>query len=248
MDMIQLIPAVTPIVLGGISVLLLVAAIYYSMPWLAGLMGEARINRKLNALKSRGVTIMNHLLLADKKGTVIHIDNLIITNAQIIAVTTLGYAGSILGSIRGGAWVQETSHGSFRFPNPSIHHEAIKIVLHGILGERHKVRTITAFTAGGLQGNGGRDMVNADECTKLMDELGEGDISGAEQQWITESIQGVMLEDRREAKRKQAFITQQGDQKHLNIARSLMAASTLLMLLAIVVAGVRLAANRGLFG
>lgn len=246
MDVIQLIPPVTPIVLGGSSILLLFIAIYYSMPWLAGLMGEVRIKRKLKLLKSKGATIMNHLLLADKKSSVIHIDHLIITNAQIIALSTLGYAGSIMGTVRGGVWMQETNHGSFKFPNPAMHHEAIRVVLHGILGERHRVRTITAFTAGGFQGTGGNEIVNASECTNVMDEAGEGDVTGPEQQWATETIQSVMLKDRRQAKRKQAFITQQGDEKHLNIARSLLAGSALLMLLAIVVAGLHLAENRGL--
>jgi len=247
MDVIQMIPAVAPIVLGGGSIVLLMAGTYYATPWLAGVMGESRIRGKLKLLKSKGATIMNHLLLADKKGGVIHIDYLIITNGQMIALSTLGYAGSIMGTMRGGAWMQETSHGSFRFPNPTKHHEAIRLVLNGILGERHRVKTITAFTAGGLQGTGGREIVNANECTKLLGEIGEGDVTGPEQQRVTETIQSVMLKERRQGKRKQAFITQQGDEKHLNIARFLLAGSAVLMLLAIVVAGLRLAANRGLF-
>jgi len=243
MDAIQIIPSSTPIVLGGLSVFLLIISAYFAKPWLAGVIGTARIERKLNLLKNKGATVLNHLLLTDKKGEVIHIDHLIITNAQIIAISTLGYSGEILGSARGATWIQETSQGRHRFPNPVRHHETIRNVLHGILGERLKVRTVSAFTAGQLQGVDTKEVVSAHECAKAMHAAVEGVTTGPKQQWASNIIRNVLLKGDAKAARDRAFISQQGNEKHLKAVQYMMAGSTALMFIAIVTAGLRLAAN-----
>ncbi|MFC1536508.1 nuclease-related domain-containing protein [Pseudomonadota bacterium] len=245
MDAIQIIPSSTPIVLGGLSVFLLIISFYFAQPWLAGVIGQARIERKLNLLKNRGATILNHLLLADKKGEVIHIDHLVITNSQIFAISTLGYSGEILGSIRGATWIQETQQGRHRFPNPLKHHEAIRNLLHGILGERLKVRTLSAFTAGRLQGIDCNEVVSAQECTKAMHEAVEEITAGPKQQWAGNIIRNLLIEGGSKTAKNQAFISHQGNEKHLKIAQYMMAGSTSFMLLAIATAGLRLAANHG---
>ncbi|MDT8376363.1 MAG: nuclease-related domain-containing protein [Mariprofundaceae bacterium] len=245
MDAIQMIPAAAPVILGISSVLLLAVSIYLARPWLAGLIGNARIERSLNQLKNTGATVLNNVLLADKKGDATHIDHLIITNAQIIAISTLGYSGEILGSVRGASWIQETRQGSYRFPNPVKHHETIRNILHGILGERVKVRTISAFTSGRLNGNATDDVVSAQECVRVINAAVEGVTTGSRQQWAGNVIRNVQLEDRRKRERELAFISRQGNEKHLKAAHHLMAGSAALMLLAIVTAGLRLAANHG---
>ena len=244
MDAIQMIPAATPVVLGILSVVLLTVAIYFARPWLAGLIGNARIERGLNLLENKGATVLNHVLLADKKGDTTHIDHLIITNTQIIAISTLGYSGEILGSVRGATWIQETRQGSYRFPNPVKHHENIRNILHGILGERLKVRTISAFTSGRLHGKATDDVVSAHECARVMDAAMEEVSTGSRQQWAGNVIRNIQLEDPRKRERDSAFISRQGNEKHLKAAQYLMASSAVLMLLAVVTAGVRLAANQ----
>jgi len=245
MDAIQMIPAVTPIVLGGLSLLLLIVSIYFAKPWLAGLIGKARIERQLNLLKNKGATVFNHLVLADKKGETAHIDHLIITNAQIIAISTLGYSGEILGSVRGATWIQETPQGRHRFPNPVRHHETIRNLLHGILGERLKVRTVSAFTAGHLHGTDSEEVVNAHECANAMNAAVEGVTTGPKQHWATNIIQNLMIEDSGQADREHAFTSRQGNEKHLKAAQLMMAGSATLMFIAIVLAATRLAVNHG---
>jgi len=246
MDAFQMIPPGTPIALGGLSMVLLIIAVYFAKPWLAGVIGKARIERELNLLKAKGATVLNHLLLADKKGEVTHIDHLIVTNAQIIAISTLGYSGEILGSVRGATWIQETSQGRHRFPNPARHHESIRNVLHGILGDRLKIRTISAFTSGHLQGTDSREVVSAQECAKAMHAAVEGVSTGPKQYWASNIIQNVQLEDSGTAEKEQAFISRQGNEKHLKMAQFLMVFSAVLMFLSITLAGLRLAANHGL--
>ncbi len=246
MDAIQLIPAVTPIVLGALSLLLLIISIYFAKPWLAGMIGKARIERQLNLLRNQGATVLNHLLLADKKGETAHIDHLIITNTQIIAISTLGYSGEILGSIRGATWIQETSQGRHRFPNPIRHHETIRKLLHGILGDRLKVRTVSAFTAGHLQGTDSREVMSAHECANAMHAAVEGITTGPKQHWASNIIQNLMIEDGGQADREHAFTSRQGNEKHLKTAQLMMAGSATLMFIAIVLAGGRLAMNHGI--
>ena len=245
MHTIQMIPTVTPIVLGMLSLSLLAFSIYFARAWLAAMIGEVRIELKLNLLKKRGATVLRHLLLADKKGDTTHIDHLIITNAEIIAISTLGYSGEILGSVRGATWIQETRQGRHRFPNPVRHHETIRNLLHGILGERIKIRTLSAFTAGHLQGTDSNEVVSACECAKAIHAELEEITTGTKQQWAGNIIRNVRLKGTVHAAKERTLISQQGNEKHLKAAQYMMASSATLMLLAIVTAGVRLAANHG---
>jgi hypothetical protein len=245
MDAIEMIPSVTPVILGVLSIFLLAISTYFAMPWLAAMIGNARVKRGLNLLKEKGATVLNHLLLADKKGDTIYIDHLIITNAQIIAISTLGYSGEILGSVRGRTWIQETRQGSYRFPNPLIHHEAIRNVLHGILGERHKVRTMSAFTAGRLQGTDSKEIVSAHECANAIHAAVDEGATGPRQQWASNIIRNVQLKGDTKTARDRNFISRQGNEKHLKAAQYMMIGSSTLMLLAIITAGLRLAVNHG---
>jgi hypothetical protein len=245
MDAIEIIPSVTPVILGLLSIFMLAISTYFAMPWLAAMLGNARVERGLNLLKDKGATVLNHLLLADKQGDTIHIDHLIITNAQIIAISTLGYSGEIMGSVRGKTWIQEARQGSYRFPNPLTHHEAIRNLLRGILGERLKVRTISAFTSGHLQGNATEEVVSAQACAKAMRAAVEGVTTGSKQQWAANIIRNVQLKDQHNLERERSFISQQGNEKYLKTAQYLMSGSALLMLLAIAIAGLRLAVNHG---
>jgi len=246
MDAIEMIPSATPVILGVLSIFLLAGSTYFAMPWLAAMIGNARVERGLRLFKEKGAIVLNHLLLVDRKGDAIHIDHLIITNAQMIAISTLGYSGEILGSVRGRTWIQETRQGSYRFPNPLMHHEAIRSVLHGMLGERLKVKTISAFTSGRLQGDATNEVVSAQACAEAMRAAVEGVTTGSRQQWAGNIIRNVQLEDRHHLERERSFISQQGNEKHLKVAQQLMAGSALLMLLAITMVGLRLATNHGI--
>jgi hypothetical protein len=126
-----------------------------------------------------------------------------------------------------------------------MHHEAIRSVLHGILGERLKVKTISAFTSGHLQGEASNEVVSAQACAEAMRAAVEGVTTGSRQQWAGNIIRNVQLEDRHHLERESSFISQQGNEKYLKTAQQLMAGSALLMLLAITVVGLRLATNYG---
>ena len=246
MDAIQALPTITPLILGAISVFLLIISIFLAKPWLAGVISNARIERSLNLLKSKGATVLNHVLLANKKGEVIHIDDLIITNTEIFAITTLGYSGEILGSVRSATWTQETRQGSSRFPNPMRHHEITRSVLQGILGERLAVKTISVFTSGHLHGTDTGEVMSAQQFAQSMRESMEEITTGPKQYWASNIIKNVLVSDRRKTKRDHAFVSHQGNVAQLKTARLMIAASAVLMLLAMVIVGLRLAANYNL--
>jgi len=247
MDSMQYIHPYTPILMAIISMLLLLATIYYAKPWLLGLIGSSRIQKQLGELAKKGATVMNHIQLTTKLGDVLHLDHLIITNKQVICVSTLGYSGEIMGSIRGSTWTQETSQGSHRFPNPILNHELIKNTIQSALGNKLEVKTISAFTAGNLHVDS-REVATATECAETLHEAIEEGATGSKQQWASNILRNIALtgaDSKRE--RELAFIARQGNERQLKVSRYAMGSSALLMLLAIILAGIRSAAQHGLF-
>jgi len=246
MDVIELIHPNMPIIVAAASMLFMLAAALYARPWIAGVISSARIHRELNLLRKKGATVMDHIQLVTKTGDVIHIDHLIVTNAQVIAISTLGYSGDIMGSIRASTWVQETAQGSHRFPNPLKNHETIIHTIQSALGDRLRIRAISAFTAGHLHSDS-KDVVAAGECAKAMHAAIEGVTTGAKQQWAANIIGNIALtggESKMEKER--AFIARQGNETHFRIARYAIMTSALLMLIAMILATVRAAAIHGL--
>lgn len=246
MDPAQFIHPYTPILMAIISMLLLLATIYYAKPWLAGIIGSSRIQRQLSQLEKKGATVMNQIQLITKRGDVLHLDHLIITNKQVICISTLGYAGEIMGSIRASSWTQETPQGSHRFPNPIKNHELIINTIHAALGNKLEVKAITAFTAGNLQANTD-EVVSATHCAEILHDTIEEGASGSKQQWASNILRNIALrgaDSKRE--RELAFIARQGNEQHLKISRYAMGSSALLMLLAMILAGIRSAAQHGL--
>ncbi len=247
MENIQFISPSTPIIITVISLLFLMLSIYYIRPWLTGAIGSTRIQREINLLQKKGATVMNHIQLPTKKGDIIHIDHLVITNTQIIAISTLGYSGDISGSIRSATWIQETSQGQHRFPNPVKQHEILKQTIQSTLGDRLKIRTISAFTTGRLHGTDSKDVIPATECAKTIHAELEDITSGSKQHWATNIIRNIALEDAdSRAEKERVFIARQGNEKRLKTARYMMGTSASLMLVAIILAGVRLASNHAL--
>lgn len=247
MDAMQYIHPYTPILMAVISILLLLATIYYARPWLAGMIGSNRIQRELSQLEKKGATVMNHIQLTTKLGDVLHLDHLIITNKQVICVSTLGYSGEIMGSIRASSWTQETSQGSHRFANPLRNHELITSTIESALGNKLEIKAISAFTAGNVQVDS-EEVATATQCAKTLHAAIEEGASGPKQQWASNILRNIALtgaDSKRE--RELAFIARQGNEQHLKISRYTMTSSALLMLLAIILAGVRLAAQHGLF-
>jgi len=247
MDSLQIIPPSAPVIIAALSIVFLLIAIYYARPWLAGVIGNARIERELGLLRKKGATVMDHIQLTTKHGEPIHIDHLIVTNAQIIAISTLGYTGDIMGSIRASMWTQEMAQGSHRFPNPIKNHEVILHTIQSVLGERLKIRAISAFTAGRLHTDS-KDIVPAAECARAMHAAVEGVTTGSKQQWATNIIRNIALTGvDSKAEKERAFIARQGNEAHLEVARHTMIASAVLMLLAIALAGIRLTVQHSLF-
>jgi len=246
MDVLELIHPNTPVVMASVSIVLMLIAAFYARPWVAGVISSARIHRELSRLRKKGATVMDHIQLVSRTGDVVHIDHLVITNAQVIAISTLGYSGDIMGSIRASTWVQETAQGSHRFPNPLKNHETILHTIQSALGNRLKVRAISAFTAGRLHSDS-KDVVAAGECAKAMHAAIEGVTTGAKQQWAANIIGNIALTGgESKAEKERAFIARQGNETHLKIARYTISLSALLMLIAMIVAAVRAAAVHGL--
>lgn len=242
----QLVHPNTPIILTALSILLLLVSAYYARPWLAGIIGNARIHRELSLLSKKGATVLNQLQLATKTGDVVHIDHLIITNAQVIAISALGYFGEIMGSIRSSVWTQETSQGSNRIPSPLKEHELILQTIQSTLGTRLKIRAISAFTAGKVSSDS-KDVVAAATCAKAMHAAIEGVTTGAKQQWAANIIRNIALAGKdSKIAQERAFLAKQGSEAQLKSARHLLIGSALLMLLAVIMAGIRLAALHGL--
>mgnify|MGYP005845570463 CR=1 FL=1 len=247
MDNIQHIHPYTPILMAVISILLLLATIYYAKPWLLGMIGSSRIQKKLSELAKKGATVMNHIQLTTRQGDVLHLDHLIITNTQVICVSILGYAGEIMGSIRASTWTQETSQGSHRFPNPIKHHETIKNTIQAALGDKLEVKAISAFTAGNLHTDSD-EVTTAAQCAETLHSAIEEGASGSKQQWASNILRNIALtgaDSKRE--RELAFIARQGNEQQLKISRYTMGTSALLMLVAVILAGIRSAAQHGLF-
>ena len=247
MDSIQYIHPYSPILMAIISVLLLLATIYFAKPWLVGMIGSSRIQKELGELAKKGATIMNHIQLTTKQGDVLHLDHLIITNKQVICVSTLGYAGEIMGSIRASTWTQETSQGNHRFPNPILNHELIKNTIRSALGNKLEIKTISAFTAGNLHVDS-EEVATATQCAETLHAAIKEGAAGSKQQWASNILRNIALtgaDSKRE--RELAFVARQGNEQQLKISRYTMSASGLLMLLAIILAGIRSAAQHGLF-
>lgn len=246
MDAAQLIHPNLPIIVAGTSILLLSLATYFGSPWLAGILGKARIERELGLLRKKGATVLHHIQLPTKTGDLVHIDHLIITNAQVIAISTLGYFGEIMGSIRSSVWTQETAQGSNRIPSPLKEHDLILQTIHGALGTRLKVRAISALTAGKVRSDS-KDIVAAATCARAMHAAVDGVTTGAKQEWASNIIRNVSLSGREsEIEKEKAFIARQGNESHFKSARYLLVISATLMLLAMALAGLRLAATHGL--
>jgi len=247
MDVTQLIHPNTPVVLAAFSVATVLPSAYFAKPWLAGIIGNARIQRELGLLRKKGATVLNHVQLTGKTGDIVHIDHLIITNAQVIAVTTLGYSGEIMGSVRSSVWTQETPQGPRRIPNPLRDHELILQTIQAALGTRLKVRAISAFTAGTVSSDS-NEIVAAAQCARAMHAAIDGVTIGSKQEWAANIIRNVSLKGKDSQKEKErAFISRQGNESRLRTARHLLFASALLMAVAIAMAGLRLAATHGLF-
>jgi len=245
MDAAQLIPPFMPVITAALSILILLLAAYLGSPWLAGIIGNARIHRELGLLKKKGATVLNHIQLPTKTGDIIHIDHIIITNAQVIAISTLGYSGEIMGSIRSPMWTQETSQGSNRIPNPLKEHELILQTIEGALGTRLKTRAISAFTAARLSTDA-RDIVHASTCAKAMHAAVEGITTGPKQEWAANIIRNVALTGKdSQAEKERAFISRQGNESRFNNARYMLIASAALMIAAIILAVLRSAATHG---
>ena len=238
MDSMQYIHPNTPIIMAAISLVLLLIAAYYAKPWLIGLIGSNRIQKELAALHKKGAIVMDHIQLTTKQGELIHIDHLIITNSQVIAVSILGYSGEIMGSIRASVWTQETANGNHRFTNPLKSHEAITSTIQGALGSRLQVKAITAFTAGNLHTDSD-EVLSASSCAGVLHAAIEENTTGAKQQWAQNILRNIALAGNdRKVEKERAFIVRQGSEQQLQLARVSMGISSLLMLLAIILAGI----------
>jgi len=247
MDSMQYIHPNTPVIMAVLSIVLLLVAIYYAKPWLIGLIGSNRIQKELSALQKKGAIVMNHIQLTTKQGELIHIDHLIITNSQMIAVSILGYSGEIMGSIRASSWTQETANGSHRFANPLKNHEAITATIQGALGDRMQVKAITAFTAGNLHTES-EEVLSASSCAGVLHAAIEENTAGAKQQWAQNILRNIALAGAdSKIEKERAFLVRQGSEQQLQLARVSMGMSSLLMLLAIILAGIRAAAQHGFF-
>jgi len=247
MDSMQIIHPATPVVLAAAAILFLMFAIYYARPWLAAMIGGARIQRELSLLEKKGASVMNHVQFATKAGEVIHVDHLIITNTEVTAISLLGYSGEILGSVRSATWIQETSQGRHRFPNPAREHDLIKQTIRSFLGDKLEIHTISAFTAGNLQGTISDEIMNAADCAKTMHESIEEMTTGSKLFWASNTIKSVVLKDAgRKVEQERAFVSRQGSEGRLKKARYMMASSAVMMLLAIALAAIRSAAAHGI--
>jgi len=247
MDSMQYIHPYTPILMAVVSMLLLLATVYYAKPWLVGLIGSSRIQKQLGELEKKGATVMNHIQLSTKLGDALHLDHLIITNKQVICVSTLGYSGEIMGSIRASTWTQETSQGSHRFPNPMLNHELIKNTIQAALGNKLEIKTLSAFTAGNVHVDSA-EVMTAAECAETLHKAIEEGPTGSKQQWASNILRNIALKGAASKRgRELAFIASQGNEQQLKLSRYTMGVSALLMLLAIALAGIRSAAQHGLF-
>ncbi len=247
MESIQMIHPAMPIILAAASILFLFIAVYYARPWLAGIIGGIRIQRQLSLLQKQGATVMNHVQFPSKTGEVVHIDHLIITNDEVVAISMLGYSGEILGSVRSATWIQETPQGRHRFPNPAREHELIKQTIRSFLGSKLEIRTISAFTSGHLQGTVSDEAMTASECAKTMHESVKEMTTGPKLFWASNTIKSVVLKDTdRKAEQERAFISRQGNEQRLKTARYMMATSATLMLFAVTLAAIRSASAHGI--
>ena len=247
MDSMQYIHPYTPILMAVVSMLLLLATVYYAKPWLVGLIGSSRIQKQLGELEKKGATVMNHIQLSTKTGDSLNLDHLIITNKQVICVSTLGYSGEIMGSIRASMWTQETSQGSHRFANPILNHELIKNTIQAALGNKLEIKTISAFTAGNIHVDSS-EVMSAAACAETLHEAIEEGPTGSKQQWASNILRNIALTGAASKRERElAFIANQGNEQQLKFSRYTMGASALLMLLAIALAGIRSAAQHGLF-
>lgn len=233
--------------LAAASIVLLALAIWLAAPWLGAYLGLARLSAQLKAFEKNGATVLNSILLPDKKGETTHVSHLVITNNSITVIERAGYSGEIYGSLRDALWVQNTNKGQHRFPNPVRNHETIRNTLQGILGTKLRVRTLTVFTAGKLHIPESDYVMPSKGFERIAEQIAQEKAAGPKQAWASNLVRNIALQDQAaEESILSASNKMQGDTRHLKAAGYLFAGSALSMLCAIILAGGRMAASAGI--
>lgn len=230
-----------------LSILLLAAAIWLSMPWISAILGQQRLAGQLKQFEKSGSAVLNSVALPDKRGETTHINHLVITNQSITVIERAGYSGNIYGSLRDALWVQETKKGQHRFPNPVRNHETIRKTLQAILGTKMRIRTVTVFTAGTLHIPDSEYVMPSKNFLKFSEQISQEKPAGPKQIWASNLLRNVTIQDTEaEASTLLAANEMQGNPLHLKMAGYLLAASALTMFGAILLAGGRAAASLGI--
>ncbi|MDX8395693.1 MAG: nuclease-related domain-containing protein [Mariprofundaceae bacterium] len=239
-DLIYMIPNTALLVLVGGSLLLFIVSAFLAKPWLAGYLGQQRIQRELQKLTRKGATVLDYIQLPNQTGEMLHLQHLIITNRHLIAVNLVGYSGNIYGSLHDGMWVRETSQGNVRFPNPIRSQEEIQKTLAARLGNRQEIKTITVFTAGKLHVGESEQVIQASELSNILQPLTDDIKGGTRIGWASQLINNLVIgdEEGRIAQEKM-FLAAQGNPKQLYTARVLTVFSASLMLLSMLAVGAR---------
>lgn len=236
-----------PVVLGGASAVLLLIAIWLAVPWLAAMFGQQRLVSQLKQFEKNGATLLNSILLPDKKGDTIHISHLLITNQSISVIDRIGYSGEISGSLRDALWTQSSKRGQNRFPNPVRNHDTARKTLEHILGTQMRVRTATVFTSGKLHVAESDYVMPLKDFSRISKQLEQEKASGPKQVWASNLLRNITIKDE-EAQQSilSASNAMQGDPARLKVAGYLLIGSAVVMLCAITLAGGRMAASLGI--
>jgi|GEM_PF-3144294 len=225
-----------PMGLVGLAMLTMAAAVWYSWPWLSGVIGEARVRKVVERFRSEAGEVLHDVILPDRKGGTVQIDHLVISRYGITAVETYVQPGKILGAPRDATWVQESHGNIYRFTNPLRQNDALVEVLKSTLGPKFPIDGAVVFTAASLQGSTPENVVSVGKLRACLLSRGRDCFSSEKVARTANAIRNVSIHDA-ETKRKHndEFMNQQGLNERLRAVNLMLGASAALMMLAILI-------------
>ena len=222
-----------PGALAGTGFVCLMLALYLAWPWISGVLGVALVQRRLAAFEKENCVVMHNLILPTKRGDTIQIDHIMFSPYGIFTIKAVAHAGEINGSLRDAMWIQ-THHGQkYRFANPTRNSQMQREVVSAILGRKAPVHDIVVFEAGKLSGTMPDNVTRAKHLGTWIKSHGGKHLSMGQVRRMSAVVQSVMIKDE-ESKRlhEQTFMTEQGLESRLRLAKVMTFGSTVLVVIA----------------
>jgi len=211
--------------LATASIILLIASLILSKPWLLAAWGHMRIRRHMYLLHKQGAYILENIHFQDRKGKSVYIEYLIL-DSKITCLNSAAYSGAICGSLRDAMWCQQNNQETFRFESPLRQQAHICKALQGIIGKRIDIQAVTLFTAATMNTSKHENIITLKQLNTRLP-IDQSQQNKNYIQALTQLIQNISL-----AEQVPPSI-QHGNPSRLKTAQTLLFSSAASMLIAI---------------